>query len=155
MSDFMPTDGMTNGNGETPATGAIDVLELRLPLKAGYLPLVRATAGVLAGGMSFNYDQVIQVRTAVAEAFDLTIRRTARRAPFSAPVELTVRFTITPDRLEVSLPTQLDDTGRPASQEEVESKALLESLVDEVELDGEANGAPFIRLVKYRQTDET
>ena len=155
MSDFMPTDEMTNGSEEASTKGSIDVLELRLPLKAEYLPLVRATAGVLAGGMSFTYDQVIQVRTAVAEAFDLTVRRTAQKAPLSPPVELTVRFTITPDRLEVFLPTQLNDTAPLATDEEVESKALMESLVDEVELDGEASGATSIRLVKYRPTGES
>ena len=146
----MPTNGITNGSAETPATDSIDVLDVRLPSKDEYLPVIRAVVGVLAGGLSFNYDEVIQLRTAVAEAFDLILRRTLQGFPDAILPEITVRFTITPHTLEVSLPTHLEDTGRQYFQEEVESKALLESLVDEVELEGEAGGAPSIRLVKYR-----
>ena len=150
----MPSDDATNGNGEATASNSIDTLELRLPPKTEYLPVVRATAGVVAGGMSFNYDEVIQVRTAVAEAFELTVRRTAQGAQIPPGLELTIRFNISPETLEVFLPTQLDVKGQPISPEEVESRALLESLVDKLELDVDANGANSIRLVKYRQLIE-
>ena len=155
MSDFMPKDGITNGSNETPSTDSVDVVELRLPPKDEYLPVIRAAAGVLAGGLSFNYDEVIQLRTAVAEAFELMFRRTLQGTSVATPLEITVRFTITSHILEVFFPTNPDVTGQQSFQGEVESKALLESLVDEVELDGEAGGAPSIRLVKYRPAVES
>ena len=150
----MPSDDVTNGNGEAPASNSIDTLELRLPPKTEYLPVVRATAGVVAGGMSFNYDEVIQVRTAVAEAFELTVRRAVQGAQIPPGLELTIRFTISPETLEVFLPTQLDVAGQRISPEEVESRALLESLVDKLELDADANGVNSIRLVKNRQLSD-
>ena len=47
---------------------ANDVFELRLPPKSQYVSILRATVGVIAGNMSFNYDEIIQIRTAVSEA---------------------------------------------------------------------------------------
>ena len=35
-----------------------DTLVLRLPLKSDYLPVLRAALGVIAGSMSFTYDEV-------------------------------------------------------------------------------------------------
>ena len=150
----MPRDGRTRGVEEAPATSSTDVLELSLPPKAEYLPVIQAAAGVLAGTMSFNYDEIIHVRTAVAEAFDLAVRRIQRTASFTKPVDVRVRFSIMPEGLEVQIPAPQDDAGWIASQEDVESKALMESLMDEVELDSAAAETPPIRMFKYRRVTE-
>ncbi|MCH8993835.1 MAG: UDP-N-acetylglucosamine 1-carboxyvinyltransferase, partial [Chloroflexi bacterium] len=48
-----------------------DVIQMRLPLKSEYLPVLRAAVGVIAGGMEFTYDEVMQLRVAISEVFDL------------------------------------------------------------------------------------
>ena len=150
----MSTDGRTRGGEEARSTGSTDVLELSLPPKVEYLPVIQAAAGVLAGNMSFNYDEIIHVRTAVAEAFELAVRRLQRTASFPTPVDVRVRFSIMPEGLEVQIPAPPDDSGWLASQEDVESRALIESLMDEVEWDGAATETPPIRMVKYRPPAE-
>ena len=52
-----------------------DVIEVRLPPKPEYLPVIRAAVGVIVGTMFFNYDEIIQIRVAAAEAFELAIRQ--------------------------------------------------------------------------------
>lgn len=51
-----------------------DTIELRLPLKPQYLPILRATTGVVAGVVGFNYDEIMQLRVAVSEVFDLALK---------------------------------------------------------------------------------
>ncbi len=130
--------------------GASDVLELKLPLKPEYLPVIRATAGVIAGGMSFNYDEIVQVRVAVAEAFDLTMLRNKVGTASPHGIELVVRFTVSLDRLEILIPTLAGAGDSVASQEETESVAFLHSLMDEVVFSGKAEEIPSILLIKYR-----
>lgn len=154
MSDETPTDGRRREGEVAPGIGSTDVLELSLPPKAEYLPVIQTAAGVLAGSMSFNYDEIIHVRTAVAEAFDLAVRRLQRTAAFPKPVDVKVRFLIMPEGLEVQIRGPQDDAGWLASQEDVESRALIESLMDEVELDGAATETPPIRMFKYRHLTE-
>ena len=135
-----------------------DVLELRLPLKPQYIQLARAAAGVIAGGMSFNYDEVVQVRLAVAETFELTRLRAQSSNPEAEGAEVLIRFTVAPNRLEILMPS-VQETGEESgahatSPEELESAALLESLMDMVELHGDAAGNPVIRLIKYRAAND-
>ena len=42
-----------------------DTVHLRLPVKPEYLAVLRATTGVIAGNMDFNYDEVMQIRVAM------------------------------------------------------------------------------------------
>ena len=128
-----------------------DVLELRLPAKTEYLPVVRAAIGVIAGGMGFNYDEIVQLRVAVTEAAELTVEMAGRGTPSSAPMEMVVRFTVVPDQLEIVIPSLRDAEGRPVLEVEAESEALLESLLDEVEVAGETGGEPLFRMVKYKE----
>ncbi len=51
-----------------------DLIELHLPPKAEYVPIVRALAGVIAGEMSFTYDEIVQIRVAVSELFEIGVR---------------------------------------------------------------------------------
>ena len=151
MTEDNAIDG-TNGSRNTMSRGSSDVLELKLPLKPEYLPVIRATAGVIAGGMSFNYDEIVQVRVAVSAAFDLTMLWTNLRKDHSGGTELVVRFTVSLDRLEILIPALRGAGEAVASQEESESVAVLSSLMDEVEFTGEDQEIPSIRLIKYRAT---
>ncbi len=137
-----------------------DAIEIRLPPKPQYLSVLRATIGVIAGDMSFNYDEIIQLRVAVSEAFQMTIRQIPQESPGSIVVGLVVRLTVEPDNLEIVIFKLQDYTSSsphlgtnqplPSIEEEIESRALLESLVDEVEMGREAAGEALIRMVKYK-----
>ena len=154
MSDEIPARGRTNGIRQSSTTDTIDVLEVKLPLKPEYLPVARAAAGVIAGGMSFNYDEVIQGRVAVAEAFELTMMRTGWADPASATPEVVIRFTIALDRLEILIAALEGTKPRVSSLEVVEGESLLQSLMDRVDLQDETEGASAIRLIKYRAPSE-
>ena len=154
MIDDIPTGESINGIRESGEQSSTDVLELRLPPKVEFLPLVRATAGVIAGGLSFRYDEIVQLRTAAAEVFELSVSHAKHSQTFSASDSLSMRFTITPERLEIVILTPEDVRGTINSQEQVESEALLRSLMDEVDLHAGTPDRPSIRLTKYRPKDE-
>ena len=154
MTTDKPINGRITRIQQFLPAAVTDVLELRLPLKPQYLQMARAAAGVVAGGMSFNYDEVIQVRVAVAEAFELTRLRTQNGDPEADVAEVLIRFTVAPNRLEIVIPSREENGAQATSPEEKESAALLESLMDTVELQGEAAGTPAIRLVKYRTANQ-
>jgi len=131
-----------------------DVIELRLPLRSEYLSLVRAAVGVISGGMSFNYDEIIQLRVAVSEAVQMATQWAIQEDIEATGTQLVVRFTVDPDRLTILL-TVPEGLARPVTAEpDEEGLALLQSLVDEVEFGGGAAGEPLIRMVKYRPAVE-
>lgn len=131
---------------------ANDVFELRLPPKSQYVSILRATVGVIAGNMSFNYDEIIQIRTAVSEAFDLAIRYVAGRVPAAEVNELSFQFAMEDEKLEIMIPSPLDSLHPVLNEENEESQALLDSLVDELEFGSGAAGKPLIRMVKHMST---
>ena len=114
-----------------------DVIELRVPPKAQFLPVIRANIGVIAGGVSFDYDQIIQLRTAVAEAFEIAIGCVSQGEPSTPPQEVVVTS---------------DGPYEPPSggEEGLEIRALLESLVDQLEMGSGAPGTPIVRMAKYK-----
>ncbi len=79
-----------NGIGKGASSGLIlsDVIEIKLPPSSEYLAVVRATIGVIAGNMSFNYDEVIQLRVAASEVFSLAMEWISQDAAASATREL-------------------------------------------------------------------
>ncbi len=133
---------------------ASDVIELRLPPDPQYLGVLRATTGVIAGDMSFNYDQIIQLRTAVGEAFELAIKSITKIKQDSKVGQLIVRFAIEPDRLEIRVPAPTGYTTYHLTEDEMESRALLASLVDELEFGAGAAGEPMVHMVKYKVAGE-
>ena len=131
-----------------------DVIELRLPPRSEYLTLVRAAVGVISGGMSFNYDEIIQLRVAVSEAVQMATQWATQEEIEATGAQLVVRFTVDPDRLEILLPVP-EGLARPITAEpDEEGLALLQSLVEEVEFGGGAAGEHLIRLVKYKPAVE-
>ena len=127
-----------------------EVIELRIPLKSEFLPILRATVGVIAAVMSFNYDEIMQFRVAVSEAFDLALKYDAQVDGVSEVTELAVRFLVETEKLEVLITNSTDYPRNLDSEEEQESKALLKSLMDEVEFGSEAAGKPLMRMVKFK-----
>ena len=129
---------------------ASDIIELRLPLKREYLPLLRATMGVVAGSLSFRYDEIMQLRVAVAEVFDLAMDHVTRRGRSVEENGLEVRFAMEPDRIEILITGPKDYTASLDSEEGKESQALLKSLTDRVEFGIDVAGKSGVRMVKYK-----
>ena len=151
MSDDMAMGDDINGIREADGGGLTDeVIELRLPPKPGCVPVLRATAGVIAGVMSFNYDEITQIRVAASEAFGLAVRYIERQEGVSAVDRLTIRFVIGPDTLEAQILNPGDYIIDLSDEEEREVKALLESLADELEFGDGAEVKSLVRIVKRR-----
>ena len=124
-----------------------DTIELRLPLKSEYLPVLRAVIGVVAGTASFKYDDIIQLRVAASEAFDIATRHAAQKEGPSEVTELTVRFAVTLDKIEILIIGPKDYGSHLDREHGEESRELLKSLVDEVEF---ATDRGSLRIVKYK-----
>jgi len=88
-----------------------DVIEVRLPPTPDYLPVLRATVGVLAGIMSFNYDEILQLRIAVAEAFNLTTRWAKKESEATNLDEVSMRFVVVADKIEILVTNRLGYIG--------------------------------------------
>lgn len=129
-----------------------DTIELRLPLKPEYLLILRATTGVVAGVISFNYEEIKQLRVAVSEVFNLAMEHVTRRGAISEVNELDVIFSLHPHEIEILITGPKDYTSYLNTDEGVESLALLRSLMDKVEFDAEVAGKVVICMVKYKSS---
>ena len=154
MNREMGKGGETEWAGESSREGlANDTVELRIPAKSDYLPVLRAAVGVIAGNVSFAYDEIIQLRVAVSEAFDLAIRHAQGGEGAQGVDSLALRVVVGTDELEILMTDQGAPAGLVESDEETESRAVIESSVDQVEFDVELEDSSFIRMVKRRSTD--
>ena len=130
-----------------------DVIEIKLPPTSEYLAVVRATIGVIAGNMSFNYDEVIQLRVAASEIFNLAAEWIAQDEEPLATRELALQFIVDENKLEILVPNQISYAVSLTGDQMVESRALLESLMDEVEFSGGIGQDPLIRAAKYNTAE--
>lgn len=126
-----------------------DVIEVRLPRFPDYIPLLRATIGVLAGMMSFNYDEIIQLRVAISEAFGLATRWAKQEDAPTNPDEVSIRFVVAANRIEILVSNRPGVIGKIDIEREVESCAILESLMDDVRFGSGAANEPLISMTKY------
>ena len=127
-----------------PANFNSDVVQLRLPLKPEYLSVLRATVGVTAGSVNFDYGEIMQLRVVVSELFELAARHCSGSGGDDV---LDVSIEVSPDRLEMRIGGPRDYLDGLAVEERQESQALLESLMDEVEFGAQGS---MVRLVKYK-----
>ena len=127
-----------------------NVVELRVPLDLAYLPVLRGTAGVIAGTRSFTYDEVMQLRVGVSEVFDVALRHVARLDRFAKGNEIAFHFIAEPDGLQVIATYAGDFTAHPDTDEELKSQALLVSLLDDVQYQATASGGTLVRIKKQK-----
>lgn len=113
--------------------------------------MLRATVGVIAGTMDFRYDDIIQLRVAMSEVFELANRHAAAQRWNTEAHQLDVRFEMQPDRLEIEITSYTELAGSLSGQDQQESRALLESLMDSVEVAVEDR---MVRMVKYKPSRE-
>lgn len=132
-----------------PLAGSLpgDVVELRLPARPEYVSVLRGAAGIIAGEMSFDYDEVLHLRVAVSEAFLMAVSRVATGEGIG---ELTVRFIVGASGLEMLIPAPPAYSYNPYDEAEMEYRALLHTLVDQLELGSGADGEPIIRILKHK-----
>lgn len=131
-----------------------DVIELRLPLKPEYLPVLRMIVGVIAGAVSFSYHAIMYMRVAVSEVFDRAIKIVKQEGWASDVQDLAVRFEVQPGKIEVLITCPTDYMSHLGREEAKESQALLESLMDEVKIDVEGDGKTVVLMVKYQSAKE-
>ena len=100
--------------------------------------------------MSFNYDEILQLRVAVSDAFELAIKYAGQQDSLADKRNLEVDLVVTDDALEVRVTgpgPAFDDA--PGGDEE-ESRSVIGSLVDRVRFPTEADGERVITLLKLR-----
>ena len=126
-----------------------DTIEMKLPLRPEWLAVLRSAAGVIAGNLGFGYDEIVQLRVAVSELFELAMKHTARLDRGLGVSEMTICFVTGLDRLEVLVTQPRGYMGTLRGDEDRESRALLESLMDTAEFD--AKNAE-VRMVKRKSS---
>jgi len=131
-----------------------DFIELRLPLRREYISVLRGIVGVIAGTVSFNYADIVQLRVALSEVYELANKYVGQRGRESQDKELITRFEVQDDKLEIFITCPIDSTNFPDTEEERESEALINSLMDEVEFGVEKGGEVVVRMVKYKSSKE-
>lgn len=151
MNNVWSATEHTNGTSESLGVSPADrIIELRLPAKREYLPVLRATGGVVAGTMSFNYDEIMHIRAALSEMFDLAIDHVTRHARGSEVKELAVRFLPQRDRLEILITHPTNSTiDLDSEEEEEEGPAVPKGLMDKFEL---GTDSAIAGMVQYRST---
>ena len=127
-------------------------IHLRLPLKPEYLPVLRATAGVIAGVINYNYDEIMQIRVAVSEVFDQALRFVSQDKPDQEVLELRVKFMVEEQHMGLVITTPVDSGDRASRWLDEEGQAVIGSLMDKVEL-GPDNGT--VRMIKYRSVAQS
>ena len=91
---------------------------------------------------------------AASEAFSLAIRHCGQERGLQGSRDVAVSFVIETDRLLVVVPDP-QAAQTPSDQEgEMESRAVLETLVDSVEFGVGAEGERVTRLVKMRSASQ-
>ena len=131
-----------------------NTVEVRLPARPEYVSVLRAAVGVIAGSMSFNYDEILHLRVAVSEAFSLALKHAKLRDGHPEVSRMSVSFMVAPGELEIRVTDPDVDVAVVAQADEAESRAVLESLVDRVEFRLAGAGESVISLVKYLSADQ-
>ena len=78
--------------------------------------------------MSFNYDEVIQLRVAASEIFNLAAEWIAQDEEPLATRELALQFIVDENKLEILVPNQISYAVSLTGDQMVESRALSRSL---------------------------
>jgi len=160
MAEQNPQNPPENNPPDTSA----DRLEMRLPASAEWVRVVRlATAGV-ASRVGFSYDEVEDIKLAVAEACNnAIIHSTTDTAPGANTPHVTVCWQVLPGGVRISVADEgrLDPPGivRKSTPEADESSdelpesgmglLLIESLMDEVEHESGPDLDTTIQMTKY------
>ncbi|PTX58881.1 serine/threonine-protein kinase RsbW [Melghirimyces profundicolus] len=143
-----------------------DVIELTIPAKAQYVGVVRLTVSGIASRLGFHYDDIEDIKLAVAEACTNVVDHAYKEVECAGGIN--VHFRIFEDRLEIVV----KDEGRSFDIRAVKERSgpienhlpftsirerglglhLMETLMDQVDIHG-GNGV-VVTLTKFMQRDE-
>jgi serine/threonine-protein kinase RsbW len=150
-----------------PGPGSRASLEMRIPARAEWVRVVRLTVAGVAGRMGFSFDEVEDLKLAVAEACNNAILHSGQTGAGEAPAIPRVQIEVTPfpDRIVISITdegcsqaAQFPDineiesynaTGEDELPEGGMGLLLIRSLMDEVEQCSSADTQTTLRMVKY------
>ncbi len=123
-----------------------DALEIRLPPRVHSLRVARAVASVIAGDAGFSYDALIQVRLAVSEICEGSIRFWQDRE-----THLLIRFLLLERGVDITIIGPVGDYVRHlGSRDGSEELLFLQGMVDTLELCSPDEEPGSIRIVKQR-----
>ncbi|HVE99197.1 MAG TPA: anti-sigma regulatory factor [Mycobacteriales bacterium] len=123
-----------------PSSG--DHVVLRLPATGAYLSVLRTATAGLASRLDFTIDDIEDLKIAVDEACAMLLPRAV------ADAELTCRFELRPDVLDVAVSLATTDGEVPSR--DTFAWTVLSALAGEVDATLE-NGEVTIRLSKHRE----
>ena len=128
-----------------------DVVLLAVPASPAYLGVLRTATAGLAARLQFTLDEIEDLRIAVDEACAMLLAIAADTPQLGDTVELSCRFTVTPDALTVHTTVPLGHPDERLPGGESFAWQVLSALADEVSasVDGHQAG---IRLTKRRPT---
>lgn len=142
----------------------LDLVRLKIPAKPDYVGIARLTVSGIGTRMGFNYDEIEDIKLAVAEACTNVVDH----AYMDSQGEIDICFSIYEDRLVV----EVVDQGNSFDVEEVSSRTgpiniepvmntvrerglgiyLMKTLMDHVDIKGD-NGV-IVTMIKYIPKDE-
>ncbi|WP_433083692.1 ATP-binding protein [Dactylosporangium sp. CA-052675] len=126
-----------------------DVVLLAVPASPAYLGVLRTATAGLAARLQFTLDEIEDLRIAVDEACAMLLAVAADTPQLGDTVELSCRFTVTPDALTVYTTVPLGSPDERLPGGESFAWQVLSALADEVSASVDAHQAG-IRLTKRR-----
>lgn len=134
----------------------IKVVELKIPSLPEFVGVARLTLSGVASRMNFSYDDIEDLKIALAEACTNAIQHAYEEN--SSPKEVTIRYFMETNRLIV----EVEDKGRGLDLKKAHSTSadlgeegglglfLIKALVDKLELQSDKKLGTKIRMFKYR-----
>ncbi len=146
MSEGVVTD---SGSESLPTLGARadgaeieDAVQIRLPADSAYLSVLRTATAGLAARLDFTLDEIEDLRIAVDEACAMLLPHAIVGA------NLTCRFHLDPDTLEVTVTIPTTDSALP--ERDTFSWTVLSALAGDVDTGFDEDRQVWIRLRKRR-----
>ena len=135
-------------------SSAPDEIEITIPNRAEYVGVARLAILGVASRMAFSYDEVEDIRLAVAEACTRSIEQPNGHQPPAEPIRL--RCLIDPRRLVIEVRSPIRGNGsdeaakdRPVLEGGDLSGVLIRILMDTVDVEERpAEGVHLLRMVK-------
>lgn len=145
-----------------------DRIEMNVPAKAEYVGVVRLTASGVANRLGYSYDDIEDIKLAVAEACTNVVNHAYEKADDEVSHDIHLKFSVYEDRMEFVIADQggavdLDELKKNrgplnASQAIEDMKEgglglfLIETLMDEVDIQGDTG--VIITMTKFLKRDE-
>jgi len=127
-----------------------DFVSLTIPSRPEYVCVVRLAISGVASRMAFSYDDIEDLKLAVAEACNTVMEDLG---PLQDQGQVAIQCAIQEAGLTIHVcgvgSTQVGSKEAPWTPEEDLSLLLMRSLVDEVQFQRDDRGGPCIRMSKW------